>query len=143
MIATAFLALATAAFVHWVEPVGVIDGDKVLVRFPAAPAILSTRPVRLRGINAGELGERARCKAERESGLAAREALAEILRGARRVDLLNVISNGETGRIVATVVADGKDVSRELLARGVVAEGLYSQPWCNLQTTTLRHSRPL
>ena len=98
--------LAQAAPQVWSGQVtAVVDGDTLQVRGPhdARP-----RPVRIVGIDAPEI-----CQ---DGGVAARQALQEhVLQ--RRVTLV-VARQDDYGRDLATVLLDGEDVGRRLVALG-------------------------
>lgn len=121
-----------------VEGARAIDGDTVEVRVavPLAPvaegAVVLTRRVRIYGIDAPEL--RGRCPAERAAARDAAARLAELLAGARRVELAPVGDAADRyGRLLARVAADGADIGAALIREGHARayHGVGPRPgWC-------------
>lgn len=99
------------------DHITIIDGDTIAL--PCDPARGAypgcSERVRLEGIDAPE-SYRARCEAERIAGLAAREALARLLRG-HAVDVTRA-GRDRYGRTIAHLSADGIDIEAALLAAG-------------------------
>lgn len=99
------------------DHITIIDGDTVAL--PCDPA-RGTYPgcsehIRLEGIDAPE-SYRARCEAERVAGLAAKTALADLIRG-RTIEITR-IGRDRYGRTLARLTADGADVEGSMLAAG-------------------------
>lgn len=97
----------------------VIDGDTVR---------LGDERIRLIGVDTPEM--RARCPAERESALAARDRLAGMLdEGDVQIERHGV---GRWGRTLAVIQVDGRDVSLQLIAEGLGRpyDGGRRDGWC-------------
>lgn len=123
--ALALLPLPAAAADYAWPVVRVIDGDTIVVDASAdLPAELAELRVRLRGIDAPEVGHRARCEAEREAGAAATARVAALLDAAETVVVRDPEWGKWGGRVVADVVLDD-DYS---LADWVVIGGVN---WCH------------
>ena len=104
--------------------VRVIDGDTVLVDASAdMPPELAALRVRLRGVDAPEIGARAGCGAERELGAKAK-ALAE----AALTGISVTVRNPEWGRWGGRVIADLILPAEEPLAESLLLAEL-ARPW--------------
>jgi endonuclease YncB( thermonuclease family) len=115
---------------HPAQVLRVIDGDTFEARVRIWPGMDVTTRIRLRGIDAPEL--RARCGAERDKAVAAREALARILREGD-VGVMRVAQDKYGGRVDADVSsAATADVAAALLGHGLVRRyaGGRRQSWC-------------
>ena len=106
------------------EPVGamypahvvrVIDGDTFAAEVAVWPSLVARVVVRVVGIDTPEL--RGACASERTRAVAARDALAALLRA--DVTLRDVAADRYPGRMDARVLlADGRDVGAVLIAAG-------------------------
>lgn len=131
------LALADYGSVTVDEVASFYDGDTITVTVDDWPPVIGERiKIRLRGIQAPERRSRCDTDAEkrREKALAAdaRIYLVERLRGAESVELRH-IERGSFFRLIADVYADGQDVGREMLARGLAIPyvgGEGGKAWC-------------
>ena len=94
----------------------VIDGDTVIMTVSIWPGVTWHGGVRLNGIDTPEL--RGRCPLEQAQARAARELLVEMLDRAEAVTVLAPKHGRYAGRVVATVEADGVDVSPVLIKSG-------------------------
>jgi len=115
---------------HPAEVLRVIDGDTFEARVRVWPGMDITTRVRLRGIDAPEL--HARCEDERTKAVAARDALARILREGA-VGVMHVGQDKYGGRVDADVsTAATPDVSAALLERGLARRyfGGRRASWC-------------
>lgn len=115
---------------HPVAVLSVYDGDTFNARVNLWPGLQITTRVRLRGIDAPEI--RARCPAERDKALAARDALRAMLdQGAAAIAEVGLDKYG--GRVLATAsTARTPDVATALLIAGLVRryDGGRRQAWC-------------
>lgn len=86
--------------------------------------------VRLAGIDAPEIGKRARCTKERTLAEAAKKFLEWHLKRAKRIDLVDVVLG--LRRLRARVLVDGKDLSILALAKGRarIYNGGKRKGWC-------------
>jgi endonuclease YncB( thermonuclease family) len=112
--------------VRWL---GCYDGDTCTFTLPGVPAALGERvKVRIANIDTPEI--KARCPAEERGAIAAREAIVDLLRHAARIDLV-LLGRDRYRRILARVLADGRDVGELLIARGLARpwEG-HRRSWC-------------
>lgn len=102
------------------------DGDTC--RFRAATG--EVLKVRFRSIDTPEM--KARCDAEKEKAVAARDALLPMLRRADRIDLENAQHKDRWGRTLALVKADGVDVGKALILLGLARpySGGKRKGWC-------------
>ena len=127
MLAAAFAlaAPASAGAADYAWPVvRVIDGDTVAVDASAdLPPELADLRVRLRGIDAPEVGHRAGCDAERAAGAEAKEFAEELLAAAETVVVRDPEWGKWGGRVVADVILDGKHSLADWVALG-------ARDWC-------------
>ena len=110
--------------------VRVIDGDTLRVEIRLWFSQALTETVRIAGIDAPELGKKARCPAEAEAAERARQRLAELLAGGY-VELWQV-RREKYGRALARVTAGGVDVGAELVGAGLARPygGERRRGWC-------------
>lgn len=91
--------------------------------------------VRVLGVDSGELKSKKPC--ERESGLMAKEYVARVLKGAKRIVLKNHAKRDVYGRTLADVEYDGKNLKDELLARKLAAPYVVKRfqkvNWCQVK----------
>jgi micrococcal nuclease len=112
------------------EVLRVVDGDTVEVRATIWLDQQVTTRVRIRDIDAPELG--ARCPEEARKARAAASALEQALAG-RRLFLADLGRDKYGGRVVARIVAgDGSDIGRIMLAAGHARPyaGRARTGWC-------------
>lgn len=113
------------------EVVRVIDGDTFDARVRVWPGMEAVTRVRLRGIDAPEM--KARCEAERDKAVAARDALARML-AAGAVGITNVGQDKYGGRVDADVRArDTANVGEALVGLGLARryDGGRRASWCD------------
>ena len=107
------------------------DGDTFRARVSLWPDLTMETSIRIAGIDTPEL--RGKCPQEKKLATEAREALTALLKG-HTVFLSHVEPDKYGGRFVGVVhTADGVDVARELLKRGLAAtySGAGSKHnWC-------------
>ncbi len=106
------------------------DGDTCTFTIPGVHPLLGDHiGVRIRGMDAPEI--RGKCEAEREGALRARDELVAILTRAKEIRLVDV-ARDKYFRILATVTADGRDVSAALVKIGLARhyEGGTRLGWC-------------
>lgn len=110
--------------------VRVLDGDTIRVEIRLWFSQSLTESVRIAGIDAPELGKKARCRAEADAAERARLRLAELLAGGL-VELWNV-RREKYGRALASVTAGGVDVGAELVKAGLARaySGGRRGGWC-------------
>ena len=116
-----------------VEYVGVYDGDTVVVRLPVLPPPLDRLRVRIAGIDTPELGKGAKCPAENERAVAARQFLADLLAGAHELRVYGFRWDKYGGRILGELRVPGGAVRDLLIQSGhaVPYEGIASRrDWC-------------
>lgn len=98
-----------------VKVISIYDGDTFFVDICNWPDIIGKRVgVRINGIDTPEI--RTKNNYEKMLARAAKEAVAEKLRNADKVELKN-IKRGKYFRIVADVIVDGDDLGSFLLSR--------------------------
>jgi endonuclease YncB( thermonuclease family) len=124
-------AAAPLHAVYSAQVVRVIDGDTFDARVQVWPGMEAVTRVRLRGIDAPEM--KARCAAERDKAIAARDALARML-AAGAVGISNVGQDKYGGR----VDADASAASTPNIADAIVAldlarryDGGRRAGWCD------------
>ena len=107
------------------------DGDTCTFTLPGVHPLFGERvSVRLAGIDTPEI--RGQCQKETALAMQARNLARRMLGQARRIDLL-AAEHGKYFRIVARVLADGKDIGQTLLDRGMAVEydgGTKNKKWC-------------
>ena len=96
--------------------VRVIDGDTLVAEVDVWPRLTTTVSIRLRGVQAPEMGGRAGSACEREAAIEAREFVIDTLPEAFRVQ--QVEEGTYPGRIIADVLIDGVSLSYLLLTHG-------------------------
>ena len=95
----------------------------------------------MRILSKGDLTHHSTSDYKKSNAMQARNLARRMLGQARRIDLHDA-ARGKYFRIVARVVADGKDVGRTLIARGLAVEydgGTKTKNWC---ADDLSHSPP-
>lgn len=110
---------------------GCYDGDTCTFTIPGVHPLLGEKiKVRLRGIDTPEI--RGKCKREKALAVKARDALVAMLKGAPRIDLVDV-ERGKYFRIIATVIAHGLDVGKMMIEKGWARpyEGGKREPLCS------------
>jgi len=110
------------------------DGDTFRTRVTVWPGETLVTSVRILGIDAPELGSRAKCPQEQALAVAARGALSDLLLN-QSVFLTHVTPDKFGTRVLADVAtADGLDIAGELLKRGLVVSYDGHGPkhqWCS------------
>lgn len=108
----------------------VYDGDTFFVELPDLPPELRSIGVRIRGIDAPEAGSRAKCDSERRLAVRAKARLTDLLRGDVAYRDLGWDKYG--GRILATVLVDGRDIAAILIGEGLARpyDGGRRAGWC-------------
>ena len=127
---------------HAAEVLRVIDGDTFEARVHVWPGIDITTRVRLRGIDAPELGG-ARCAEERTKAEAAREALRTML-SEGDVAVLRVGLDKYGGRVLAGATTRATpDVSTAMLAKGLARPytGGRREGWCSYEGSGVSNQR--
>ncbi len=112
------------------ELVRVYDGDTITVDIADWPPIVGDDiSIRVRGLDTPEI--RGKCDLEKAMARVARDRMREILEGAEAITLLDY-ERGKYFRLVATVMADGKDVADILIGEGLAKpyDGGKRQGWC-------------
>ena len=116
---------------------GYNDGDTIHVHLlrclplPGGERVCGNVRVRLRGIDAPEIGKKAPA-CERALGMKAKDELEHLLPVGARMTLTN-IGREKFGRPLATLItANGVDVAQHLLDMHLVrpSSGQKKQPWC-------------
>lgn len=109
----------------------IYDGDTFMVRVESLPPELRQISVRIRGIDAPELGSRAKCKLEQAMGLRARDRLTQLLR-AGPIVYRHLAWDKYGGRVDAQVVVAGIDVGEQLIKERLVRryDGGKRAGWC-------------
>ena len=107
------------------------DGDTCTFAIPGVhPLFGENISVRIAGIDTPEI--KGKCQKEKALAMQARNLARRMLGQARRIDFLDA-ERGKYFRIVARVVADGKDIGRTLIARGLAVGydgGKKVKGWC-------------
>ena len=86
--------------------------------------------MRIAGIDTPEI--KGKCQKEKALAMQARNLVRRMLGQARRIDLRDA-ERGKYFRIVARVLADGKDIGQTLIDRGMAGEydgGEKIKEWC-------------
>lgn len=111
----------------------VIDGDTVRASAQIWIGQTITISVRLRGIDAPEIGSHAHCAFERDKADEAKAYLASLIEG-RTVHLSDIANDRYGGRVDARIgLDDGSDVSALMLKKGLAMsyDGGHKRLWCS------------
>lgn len=113
------------------EVTSIYDGDTFRANIKGLHPLIGERiGIRVAGIDTPEM--RGKCKAEKELAQKAKQQTVSILRAAKNIELRNV-KRGKYFRIVADVYADGKNLTSELIKRGLGVPydgGTKAKNWC-------------
>jgi endonuclease YncB( thermonuclease family) len=118
MLAVSFLTIAARPDRPWV-----IDGDTVIWR---------GKHIRIENLDAPEIGDRSRCKLERERGYGAKRYAIRLMQAGRTFEVYGFDHIDRFGRTVARLKVDGRDFGDLMMAAGVARpwRGGTSN-WCN------------
>lgn len=132
LVAIALASPASGADGHRWPILGVIDGDTPRVRLPGLPAEFNPIGLRLAGVDAPELGRRARCPAEQLQAEMARLWLRRVLAGAVAVEFVDPRRDKYGGRVAARMIVDGVDIAAPMIAAGLARPhaGDHRAGWC-------------
>ena len=107
------------------------DGDTCTFTIPGVHPLFGEKiSVRIAGIDTPEI--RGKCEQEKALAKEARDVVRGILQRAQRIDLFDA-ERGKYFRIVARVLADGKDIGQTLIDRGLAVGydgGEKTKEWC-------------
>ena len=110
----------TATRFNCVKYVKNYDGDTVTVNIPGLHPIVGKKiSVRVNGIDTPE--KRTKDKCEKKLSRTAQKLTQSLLKNAKRIDLINV-QRGKYFRIVADVIADGKNIGDILIKNKLAYE---------------------
>lgn len=98
------------------------DGDTVTVEFTKSGKTVK-ESVRVKNIDAPELGHRAKCSRENYVAVKARSEARRFLATGEEVELVDIISRDRYGRMRARIEVDGRDLGEHLIAEGM------ARPW--------------
>lgn len=99
-----------------VEYVRNYDADTITFNIPSTHPLLGEKiNIRVLGVDTPEIRTKNKC--EKAKAKASKDIVADKLKKAKRIDLLNV-SRGKYFRIVADVIIDGESLSKYLLSQG-------------------------
>jgi len=119
-----------------VEITGIYDGDTFNFKAAKLPTSLQKMKVRIRGIDAPELGKRGKCDDERKKAEDAKKKLIEIIGVSKVARLTNMSWDKYGSRIVADVEINGKDVGKIMIREGL-AEPYFGSGkktnWCEIK----------
>jgi len=114
------------------------DGDTITVSIKGIHRLFGEEiSIRIRGIDTPEI--RSRCKTgkgkenEKSKARTAKRLVANLLKNAKRIDLKNT-SRGKYFRIVADVIADGKNIAQVLIKNKLAVTydgGTKTEDWCS------------
>ena len=107
------------------------DGDTCTFTLPGVHLLFGEKiSVRIAGIDTPEI--KGTCQQETALAMQARNLVRRMLGQAHHIDLLDA-ERGKYFRIVARVVADGKDVGQTLIDHGIAVKydgGKKTKDWC-------------
>ena len=107
------------------------DGDTVTFDIPNLhPVIGDAVSIRVRGIDTPEI--RGKCQKEKDLAYEAKKVVADALIGVKDITLTEV-GRGKYFRLVANILADGKDLSKILLDKQLAVVyngGTKTKNWC-------------
>lgn len=119
----------------WIVTAGeAYDGDTFYLTLPESnlPRPLNKLKVRLIGIDAPELGSKAKCLSEEEVAIKAKTLLNSLVAG-KSVELMNIKWDEYGGRIDANVKVGEINVSQEMLKSGLVRKYKNKrESWCTV-----------
>ena len=108
------------------------DGDTIRFNLPGYPPIAGKDiRVRVNGIDTPEI--KGKCKKEKYEARQARDMVADILKGAEKINLKNM-KRGKYFRIAADVIVDGENLADVLIEAGRAIKydgGKKIHKWCN------------
>ncbi len=108
------------------------DGDTIRFNLPDYPPIVGNDiRVRLNGIDTPEI--KGKCKKEKYEAQQARDMVADILKGAEKITLVNM-KRGKYFRIAADIIVDSKNLGDMLIEAGMAIKyhgGKKSNKWCD------------
>ena len=108
------------------------DGDTIRFNLPGYPPIAGKDiRVRVNGIDTPEI--KGKCKKEKYEARQARDMVADILKGAEKINLKNM-KRGKYFRIAADVIVDGENLADVLIEAGMAIKyngGKKTYKWCD------------
>ena len=108
------------------------DGDTIRFNLPGYPPIAGKDiRVRVNGIDTPEI--KGKCKKEKYEAQQARDMVADILKGAEKINLKNM-KRGKYFRIAADVIVDGENLADVLIEAGMAIKyngGKKTHKWCD------------
>ena len=108
------------------------DGDTIRFNLPGYPPIAGKDiRVRVNGIDTPEI--KGKCKKEKYEAQQARDMVADILKGAEKLNLKNM-KRGKYFRIAADVIVDGENLADVLIEAGMAIKyngGKKTYKWCD------------
>ena len=108
------------------------DGDTIRFNLPGYPPIAGKDiRVRVNGIDTPEI--KGKCKKEKYEAQQARDMVADILKGAEKINLKNM-KRGKYFRIAADVIVDGENLADVLIEAGMAIKyngGKKTYKWCD------------
>lgn len=109
----------------------IYDGDTFMVDVPTLPSPLNKLSIRVRGVDAPEIGKRARCPKEQRLAEKARDFTSAFLHSGP-VQLGDMQWDKYGGRIDATVRVGARVLAAELIKAGLARpyNGAKRQLWC-------------
>jgi endonuclease YncB( thermonuclease family) len=141
MLVVALLVSATPALAQK-TPVGVTydaqiiratDGDTVVIAAPYLPAPLKPElAVRVFGVDTPEKGFRGQCESEKQRGEQASIFTKDLIKAAKKHQVVLYSWDKFGGRILGDMILDGKSLRAELIKNGFAREyyGDAKQSWC-------------
>jgi endonuclease YncB( thermonuclease family) len=110
----------------------VIDGDTMEVRG-------SGERLRLANIDTPEIGDGARCTAERRAAAEATRAARQLISQAERLEIRRTGREDQYGRTIGFVILDGRDLGQQLIAGGHARPWRgRREPWCGSDGNLIR-----
>lgn len=111
--------------------IDVHDGDTFTVDKKFYPEELGNIKIRIRGVDTGEIGYRAKCNHEAEKAQLAKEYVSSKLLG-KSVVITHVSPDKYGSRVVADVYVDGVKLSDELISHNLALpyDGGTKSTWC-------------
>ena len=108
------------------------DGDTIRFNLPGYPPKAGKDiRVRVNGIDTPEI--KGKCKKEKYEAQQARDMVADILKGAEKINLKNM-KRGKYFRIAADVIVDGENLADVLIEAGMAIKyngGKKTYKWCD------------